>query len=492
MPPLSKPDASTSSPRDAVLRFARPATQVTRPVAIEGRALVPSPSDGMADADARLERARTLLASLRYTGESAQPERLNWPPAVRGAIAPEASAPVGVANYEFRQFEPLHLAIADNRQVSRADLLALNDDAAKAMVTEFFGNRLHGRELGPGTCLAPQALVQLRNFIRAAELGLAVTVHPSVWSKDWPATPEVAALLLRAARAFEVPDESIVVGGRALSELNRREVTPALDLGRSLLNFYPSLKVGKLLGQEPLLAPGVASFVASLKLPADIEHLVRDAVGEQVFSAVAGDGERTQARPVTRAHVVAEGPPKLDDALADERGARLAPEAQAEVQRAVEAVCGADVITRDAALDGVKTAVLAHSALVSPRELVRSALTALYEKDLEQVAPLGEVEGAVGKVKGEVFVDPRPVIERLGTAAASLELFDLARREPKLARQLEHLKSRVELQQLGADPDTLAAAAVEAGQRLLDAQAGLDPALQQAFLEHLATWAYSR
>jgi hypothetical protein len=204
----------------------------------------------------------------------------------RGPAEAEPSAPVGNGTFDGYS-QSHHQSIAANREVSEP-LVALQDGSATRLVTEFFRNTLHGAYLGAGSLLAPQGLTQFRNFIRAAELGTKVTVMPDVWTKDWPATEEVARLLLRAAAAFKVDETTIMLGGRPLSEVRRgprpeafatTTTKTAIDLPGSLRSMYPSLQVGRWLGQHDLLASGVADFVRRLGLPEDVVPLAFEAVG---------------------------------------------------------------------------------------------------------------------------------------------------------------------------------------------------------------------
>jgi hypothetical protein len=174
-------------------------------------------------------------------------------------------------------------------------------------------------------------------------------------------------------------------------------------------------------------------------------------------------------------------------ALADGRSAAYPSDAQKEVFRAVEALRVADVITREAAVFAVKEAALGSGfGMVGADELVCTALASLYQQDLVTVAPLNEVEAAVGKVTGEAFVDPRPISQRLGIHPM-LDVNELKRSEPALASKLETVKARVELQQLVGDGESLAQVALR---QLLETEPNIEPALQQALLEHLESWAY--
>jgi hypothetical protein len=197
-------------------------------------------------------------------------------------------------NADFRQ---LHENLILGKPVYQR-FLALDDPHTQTMVAQFYHNTLHGTYLGPGTTLAPEALTQLRNFVRAAELGNPVQVMPDVWLKDWPATTEVAALLLRAVDAFELNPKHITLGGRSLAAIadGRRDPKPestpepidvlGIDAGfdpiQSVLNFYPSFETAKQLAQHPVLASGVESFVDSLGIPADVAPVIDQIVNIQV------------------------------------------------------------------------------------------------------------------------------------------------------------------------------------------------------------------
>jgi hypothetical protein len=222
-------------------------------------------------------------------------------PDFRGPAKVEARRQVGQGSYD-AGFAALHFRVANNHPVS-PEALALDDGSVTVMAREFYRNTLHGSYLGVGTTLSPEALTQLRNFVRAAELGQTITVMPDVWQKEWPITAEVAGLLLRAAVAFEVSPKSIPFGGRPLSDVQKRAASLSIeadarqiDLPGSLRSMYPSFQVANWLSQADLLAPGVSSFIKALELPADIRPIAYKAVGATDLSTEEISQPPTMAR----------------------------------------------------------------------------------------------------------------------------------------------------------------------------------------------------
>jgi hypothetical protein len=67
----------------------------------------------------------------------------------------------------------------------------------------------------------------------------------------------------------------------------------ALDLGRSVTNFYRSLHVAKLLSKDGLLGPSVAAFVNDLRLPDDVAPIIHAAVGVDLSTLNSIDAQRT-------------------------------------------------------------------------------------------------------------------------------------------------------------------------------------------------------
>jgi hypothetical protein len=250
---------------------------------------VPRYPDGMDEAEASRERARTLLASLRQSNVSRAPLEPTVDP-----LAPERAAAVGERDYDYYTWQPARNMMVNGLPVKDAAALKLNDYGCQRLV-EDLGSRLEAAYLGPQTSLAPDALILLRSVVRAAERGVRVDVWPDVWQKNWPVTSEMVALLQRATAAFGLEPEAVPFAGTTLAGylLARTPIETVsgeadvsrFDVAQSVLNFYPSLRVAQQLASAEALAPGVIDFVHGLALPSDVVTLVENAVSESLFSS---------------------------------------------------------------------------------------------------------------------------------------------------------------------------------------------------------------
>jgi hypothetical protein len=254
-------------------------------VEMQGRALAPRFVDGLDENSARRERAQVLLATLRAT--DLRPAEVR-PHPTDAPKAPEPSVEVGSYGFDATELQTALRCIALSRTVDDAEVFELDDDGVTDLVCDLLMNELKGSDLGPNSSLTPDAIALFRCVVRAAEKGEPVNIAAEVWSKRWPQDAATAALLHRAANAFDVRPADIPFGGETLASYLRpkqpfeaREMHrgPELDIARSLLNFYPSLQVAQMLAAEESLAAGVTAFVSRLSLPGDVRPLVQAAVG---------------------------------------------------------------------------------------------------------------------------------------------------------------------------------------------------------------------
>lgn len=175
-------------------------------------------------------------------------------------------------------------------------------------------------------------------------------------------------------------------------------------------------------------------------------------------------------------------------AMSEGRGRLFIEDAMAKVHGAMAQVQSADVVTRDAAVAALIDGVEAVSRLVPPDEVVSLALRHLYEADLEHIAPLSEVESRLGTVKPEPFVDPTPIVERVGASRSTANFEGLAVQNPRLAHEVELIKTRL---LLGLDESAaleLPARAEQAASALFDRHPKLDDPTRETILAHLKSW----
>jgi hypothetical protein len=238
--------------------------------------MVPRDFDSVAPDDLRTERARVVWASFR---NAAPPEPVLAP---HGVFA-ERTEEVGLTAFAEVPYRQLVSDLQQGQELDALSHVALNDEGTKQLAETLFARRVDASSLGAK--LGSANLVLFRNLIRAAELGVSIEVKPDVWQRKWPATPEVAALLLRAARAFGVAPADIPFAHGTLDLYAAREPAPqaprrsTFDYATSLFNFYPTFRLAKTLSKQHHFALGVEAFIHSLKLPADILPTVCTIVG---------------------------------------------------------------------------------------------------------------------------------------------------------------------------------------------------------------------
>jgi hypothetical protein len=319
--PVNRPSSVRTTPK-----FASQSSKLSDTVvAVKNNVLAPLSVDGMTDShdSVRLERARALFASVRFAGELSHRSAQGQTPAVEPAL--ELGSEVFVAN---STMHPMWNAMSEGQAMANPAALNFNDQTVTKMVASFFSNKLRIDHLTVAEALIPDAAAYLRTFVRAAELGAAVTIDEEMWTQPWPQTLESAALLRRAANAFSVDAATIPFAGETLAtalmppEVAKPAWQPDFELASSLFNFYPSLKVATLLASHPLFAKGAERFVNGLAAPDDIAELVAGAVGTTITrtpSPVEAP-ELIRDRRLHQTAVVFEGFPIASGPISTNRG----------------------------------------------------------------------------------------------------------------------------------------------------------------------------
>jgi hypothetical protein len=225
-----------------------------------------------------------------------------------------------------------------------------------------------------------------------------------------------------------------------------------------LFNFYPSLRVAKVLASDSLFRPTVSAFIDGLKLPRDISHLV--------YRALHLDFHENESDPNEMPWHLPEFTPQTD------------------VRQALDDVANADAVMQGSAMDTMRQLV-SHNP-----DSVGEALWALYKRDLETVAPLAEVD-ATDPVSPSAFVDERTMLARLGSPS-SPPGSDSYSEDRQLANQLRQLRAQIELNQATAEPTDFVTAALEMGSAWLSEQPTSSPSFDTFVLGHLEAWAFNR
>ena len=235
----------------------------------------------------QLSRARTVLGFLRYALEPEALEPLQ-PAREEARVEPEAAEPIGEAAYQdVNTFQTNWDAIEYGRPAVHPARMRFNDQTVQKFISEFKDNVLSVNTLTL-TIPTEDTVLLLKNYVRARELGSNILVldPASVWSLEWPVNVETAAILRRAAEAFNVDERDIAFGGATLddyrvlvdaaapeslrAEPERRQL---FDLLGTLRNYYPSLEVAQVLAAQPELQEGVRDFLERSRGPRDIQRL---------------------------------------------------------------------------------------------------------------------------------------------------------------------------------------------------------------------------
>ena len=178
---------------------------------------------------------------------------------------------------------------------------------------------------------------------------------------------------------------------------------------------------------------------------------------------------------------------------------------EAQLRAAVAAVAESDVITKEGAVARLH-ALLLDAAAKQP-ELVRQSLSALHQRDFEQVMPLAEADAHLGGVAAKAWQDERSIAVRLGLetpaevmpvvqaravpAEAGGEIAGNAtlvanRLYPEVAHKLRQLKTQLELRAAAdASFDVRDHAAITAAEIVK----GVDERSSRALLSEVAEWA---
>lgn len=200
--------------------------------------------------------------------------------------------------------------------------------AAIAAVRRRIGSQMTTAQLAAGGRMLSDGLELLRQAVVATESGHRVTIASEVWQQTpWPANDEVAALLRRAARAFERPEHQISFAGSTLDRYRSHVMALQSSPGRHIIDTvearYASLGAARAMAGVPELSAAVDAFYRTVSLrdflPDDVAELYalthsdREQPSRRQRSQVSD--RRTMSSGTSDEYVTPRGPLSLDSSV---------------------------------------------------------------------------------------------------------------------------------------------------------------------------------
>lgn len=255
-----------------------------------------------ADHALQLARAKALLEVLR----TARDPNAVTPKVTAGRpVDAEPSRSVGSSVYSPATYKAQWRDVNDGK--APVSDIEFTDSGVEALVSGYYNGRLstYGYRRD-GDSYDHATLAYIRTFVRAKELGLDVELVDSqtFWSEGWPVNDEAAALLKRAANAFEVAAHDIPYAGSTLDQYRLTSARPALaaaqpakskprqeyDFETSLINYHPGMRLVRLLSDDGRFHAGVHAFIKQSQFPHDLRAFLGTRYPQPPPTAPATEG----------------------------------------------------------------------------------------------------------------------------------------------------------------------------------------------------------